>query len=123
MSVLERVFIFRIILGLSEVDDFRFGDRTGSYRSCSTTLDGKVYIFGGITYMTDYSDQISVVEHCGLTRVGTLPTKFENGACNSFQKSNGESHILLCFGYDEKFHGLSDCHRYFKFHKNNNFKN
>jgi len=112
------VFLFiRTILGLSNLDSFRFGDQTGSSLSCSSTVNGKMYIFGGAN---DFSDQISVVEHCGLTRVGTLPMQnFRDGGCNSFQKSNGESHILLCFGV----YGKSDCHRYFKFHKNNNFKN
>ena len=55
---------------------------------------------------------------CRLTRVGTLPMEFSGGSCNTFQKSNGESATLLCFAYP----GRSDCHRYFKFDKNNNFK-
>ena len=106
LSILDRV----IILGqISNVDSFRFGDRTGSQHSCSTIVDGKMTIFGG---ESDHSNQISLVENCGLTRVGTLPMGFWCGSCNSFQKSNGESHTLLCFGSP----GKSDCHRYFKFH-------
>ena len=41
LSVLDSFFIFRIILGISRIDAFRFGARTGSENSCSTTLDGK----------------------------------------------------------------------------------
>ena len=108
---------FELFLGqLSNVNSFRFGDRTGSKHSCSTIVDGKMYIFGGRSDK-DYSDQISLVEDCGLTRVGTLPIKFSYGSCNTFQTSNGESHTLLCFG----LYGKSECHRYFKFHKNNKF--
>jgi len=117
--VFGRVFIVRTILGhLSKVDSFHFGDKTGSSRSCSTIVEGKMAIFGGDSSY-DYSDQISFVENCGLTRFGTLPMKFAYGSCNTYQTSNGESQTLVCFGHL----GKSSCHRYFKFHKNSNFQN
>ena len=73
-------------------------------------------IFGGAS---DYNDQISLVEDCGLTRVGTLPMKFTGGSCTNYKSNNGEIRTLLCFGLTAK----SNCHRYFIFHKNNNFQN
>jgi len=69
--------------------------------SCSTILDGKMLIFGGWLSAEygeqTFGEQITVVENCGLTRIGKLPFVFRNGACNTYQKSNGDSQALLCF--------------------------
>ena len=83
---MDRIFIFRTVLGnLSNVNSFRFGYKTGSYFSCSTVIEGKITIFGGHASY-DYSDQITSVKECGLTRVGTLPIKFDGGSCNTYQR-------------------------------------
>ena len=95
------------ILGsLTEVE-FSFSDQTGSWGSCSTVINGKSFIFGGYDLL---SSQISLVEDCRLTRIGSLPVSFSMGACNTFQNSDGISEALLCFGA----HGTSNCHRFLK---------
>jgi len=57
-------------------------------------------IFGGRTY--PYADQISSVEDCRLTRIGSLPDGFYTGSCNSYQRTDGISETLLCFGLNAK---------------------
>ena len=88
--------------------EFQFGqsESTGSYRSCSTVINGLMMIFGGDSN-SDFDNQISVVESCGLRRLGTLPMQFEFGACNTFQSNEGDEEVLLCFAYN----GRKDCHR------------
>ena len=96
------------ILGsLTEVE-FSFSDQTGSYGSCSTVINGKSIIFGG--FRSSFQNQISLVENCRLTRIGTLPFPFHYGACNTFQNSDRISEALLCFGLDD----TSNCHRFLK---------
>jgi len=74
-------------------DRFALPHGTESYGSCSTMLDGQMYIFGG----QDERTQISIVEDCGLRRVGTLPINFYYGQCNSYFAANAEQYALLCF--------------------------
>jgi len=96
------------ILGsLAEVE-FSFSNETGSSGSCSTVINGKIIIFGGS--LEPFKNQVSLVEDCRLTRIGTLPFSFSGGACNTFQNSDGRSRTLLCFGHD----GKSNCHRFLK---------
>ena len=66
-----------------------------SAASCSATINGRMMIFGG-DLDTPYEKQISVVEHCGLTRVGDLPVRFYAGGCNTFTTSLGDEETLLC---------------------------
>jgi len=54
-------------------------------------------IFGG----WEYSDQISQIGNCGITRIGTLPFDFEYGGCTNLNEPNGEF-ILLCFPDGQK---------------------
>ena len=90
---------------LNKVAEFVFGDETEVHYSCSATLNGEMFVFGG--YNGDKRRQISKVENCSLKRIGTLPMDFADGTCNTYQTENGEWQILLCFGeYDE-----SGCHR------------
>jgi len=96
------------ILGSLKEVEFSFSDQTGSYCSCSTVINGKSIIFGGL--YSSFKNQISLVEDCRLTRIGSLPFSFEDGACNTFKNSEGISEALLCFGYD----GKSNCHRFLK---------
>jgi len=93
----------------TEVDSFSFSDQTGSRGSCSTLINGKIVIFGGLTGRP-YSNQISVVEDCRWTRIGSLPFSFSSGACNTYKNRDGRSEALLCFGED----GKSNCHRFIK---------
>ena len=85
---------------------FVFGEKTGSYLSCSAIINGRMTIFGGSLY-NPYKNQISVIESCRLTRVGHLPMHFFGGACNTFTTSSGQEETLLCFGMA----GENSCHR------------
>ena len=71
---------------------FEFGTDTQVYRSCSINWKGDLYVFGGATEKR----QVSLVEGCQLTRVGTLWFNLERGACTNV---NNEE-IFLCFDYD-----------------------
>ena len=59
-----------------------------------------MYIVGGFESYA-YRSQISIVEDCGLHRVGTLPLRFQYGACNTFSDI-----ALLCFSSS----GMNECH-------------
>ena len=91
---------------LTEVDSFSYTYETGSHWSCSATINGQMMIFGG--RYSPYDNQISVVEDCRLTRIGSLPIKFDIGACNTYHRSDGFSETLLCFAES----GTSNCHRF-----------
>ena len=69
--------------------DFEYGTETQVMYSCSITWKGAFYIFGGYPEKT----QISVVDNCKLTRVGTLPFELYEGACTNV---NNEE-FYLCF--------------------------
>ena len=60
-----------------------------------------MYIAGG-DYNKSFGRQISLVENCGLRRVGTLPYDFNGGSCNNFITQDGTEEALLCFGYTNK---------------------
>ena len=107
-GVLKRASLLILYLGnLTKLDSFSFTYETGSYYSCSATINGQMLIFGGSSSYS-YSNQISLVENCRLTRIGSLPITFHYGACNTFQRSDGISETLLCFASD----GKSNCHRF-----------
>ena len=61
-------------------------------------------IFGGVDFdtTTGIESQISIVESCGLRRVGTLPMVFTFGACNTFIATGGNEEVLLCFNNQDK---------------------
>ena len=63
-------------------------------------------VFGGYEF-SNYKNQISTVENCGLNRIGSLPAEFDWGACNTFEDSS--EYVLLCFGTYPYFTG---CHKY-----------
>ena len=108
--VIDRKFITTtsLVLGqLKNVTQFSFDDESGSYRSCSTTINGKMMIFGGDSGTPSYN-QISILESCGLRRIGDLPMNLRSGACNTFINSQGKDYALLCFGYN---YGMNECHR------------
>ena len=79
-------------------DEFTFEFGTGSYASCSFVQGGNMYIAGGDYYSSgSYSQQLSIVESCRLTRIGQLPYTFSNGACNNFNNGDGTDNALMCF--------------------------
>ena len=57
--------------------------------SCSLTVQGQMYFFGGETQKR----QISMLDDCQVKRVGDLAFDFYLGGCGYFQ-----SKIHLCFG-------------------------
>ena len=46
---------------------------------------------------SSYAQQISVVESCGLRRIGDLPSDFNGGACNTYRPYSDKDHAMLCF--------------------------
>ena len=54
-----------------------------------------------------YVRQISIVESCGLRKIGELPFNFYNGACNSFRGADGIQTAILCFQWE----AFSECFR------------
>ena len=69
--------------------EFEFGTGTEVEYSCSITWKGAFYIFGGRKEKT----QISMVDKCKLTRVGTLPFELQLGACTNVN----DREFYLCF--------------------------
>jgi len=86
--------------GITEIDNFKFDDNTGTIYACSTTINGKMMIFGGKD--PAFTSQISVVDSdCALRRIGDLPIRYYFGACNTYDHEDGER-TMICFGEDEK---------------------
>ena len=73
---------------------FEFGTDTEVYYSCSITWKGAFYVFGGVSEKT----QISVVDDCKLTRVGTLPFELYRGACTNVN----DQEFYLCFDWSNR---------------------
>ena len=76
---------------------FEFGTDTIVEYSCSITWKGAFYIFGGV-----YKTQISVVDDCKLTRVGTLPFELQYGTCTNvndheFYLCSDVNHPYKCY--------------------------
>ena len=82
--------------------DFEMGPLTQVNRSCSATINGEFYIFGGHTRQR----QVSKVVDCSLKRVGDLPYELVFPACGTFQFP--EERSMICFAAS---HGKS-CVRY-----------
>ena len=92
------------------VDNFSYGENTGSWHSCSTTINGIMMIYGS-QMTTDFQTQISIVESCRLRRIGDLPMEyFGYGGCNFYKKNDGNEINLLCFGLGQG-QGYKNCHR------------
>ena len=68
--------------------DFAYGASTEVYESCLVVFNGYAFIFGG----SIETRQISRVDNCELSRVGSLDFDFKNGACATLMSS-----IYLCF--------------------------
>ena len=68
---------------------FKLEPDTHAYSSCSLKFEGKFYVYGD--YDGDHT-QISIVDHCTLKRIGSLPFPFRGGACATV-----DSTLYLCF--------------------------
>ena len=91
-------------------------DDTEVYRSCSATLNGDFYVFGGssasnkrrnqvhtnmlnLSYNSSYY-QVSKVIGCELKRIGDLNYEFHQGACGTFLFP--KERVFLCFAKERK---------------------
>merc|ERR1712131_204815 len=73
--------------------EFTMGANTDVYHSCSATLNGEMFLFGGYD---SFTKQISKINGCSLELIGQLPFDFERGGCGTFLFP--EPRIMLCFG-------------------------
>ena len=80
---------------------FYYEAETSVLRSCSLVWENKPYIFGG---SGPSMRQISRLDNCKLSRVGTLDFNFEEGGC----ANTGDRRFYLCFSKHES--GLNKCH-------------
>ena len=85
------------------MDQFDFGLLTQSFGSCSAVLNGEMYIFGG----QGSTNQISMIQDCGIKHTGFLPMEFYYGKCNTYAFADSSA-TLLCFEYPGT---SSACHR------------
>ena len=69
--------------------EFEYERETQVYLSCSINWKGDFYVFGGNSKKT----QVSMVNNCKLTRIGTLPFEMYEGACTNVN----DTEIYLCF--------------------------
>jgi len=94
---------------LTEIPQFSYDYDTSAYHSCSTVLNGNMYIFGGQpSGYKSFDRQITIVEDCGTRRIGSLPWSFEFGTCNTFVQKYAGSYALLCFAFGM----ITTCHTY-----------
>ena len=90
------------------------------YRSCSATLHGELFVFGGYATSMDKRKQVSTLQlscfiinllknskikvskvvGCELKRIGELSYEFYQGACGTY--SLPEERILLCFSSEAR---------------------
>ena len=59
--------------------DFKYGEGTEVYLSCSVTWRGEFFIFGG----WDRMQQVSKLVGCEMKRIGSLGFKHFRGACGN----------------------------------------
>ena len=74
--------------------DFKFGQGTEVYFSCSLQWLNNYYVFGG----QNEKKQVSMVSGNRLERKGTLDFNFLYGACTVLNQFT----IVLCFDWDER---------------------
>ena len=85
-------------------------DNTEVHYSCSATLNGELFVFGGNTQKKQVKNKdykfddllnllkVSKVIGCGLQRIGDLNYDFYFGTCATYNFPT--ERILLCFGID-----------------------
>jgi len=79
---------------LNDSVNFVFGENTGLNHSCSTILNGELWVFGA-GYPGKEDRQYSKVKNCKLERIGDLPFDLELAACNNFMFEIEKT--LICF--------------------------
>lgn len=77
---------------------FLYGDQTEVYHSCSLVWNNEMFVFGG----EHEKRQISKVDSCQLTRLGSLSFDHQNGGCAATLHA-----VFLCFGTTNDYH---QCH-------------
>ena len=76
--------------------NFKFGESTSVYHSCSTLFKNELFVFGGnSSYYDGDRRQISKISGCQLRRIGTLDFDHEFGACTVVNNKK----LFLCFNY------------------------
>ena len=84
-------------------------DNTEVYDSCSATLNGELFVFGGNTQKKQVKNKdlnckfnnllkVSKVIGCELKRIGDLNYDFKFGTCATYNFPT--ERILLCFALD-----------------------
>ena len=98
--------------GQTENFEFKINDDTQVYESCSSVLNGELFVFGGQTTSNNRRKQVkfksnsifsglnfyikvSKVIGCELKRIGDLSYEFDRGACGTFKFP--EERVMLCF--------------------------
>lgn len=71
--------------------DFEIEPLTEVHRSCSASINGEFYIFGGLTQ----TRQISKIVNCSLARIGDLPYELAYPACGTYRFP--EERSMMCF--------------------------
>ena len=74
--------------------DFKMESLTEVSHSCSASINGEFYIFGGTTRQR----QVSKIMGCSLKRVGDLPYELRYPACGTFRFP--EERNMICFAWD-----------------------
>ena len=74
--------------------DFDMEPLTEVSLSCSATINGEFYIFGGFTRRR----QVSKIMDCSLKRVGDLPYELYYPACGTFRFP--EERSMICFAFE-----------------------
>ena len=92
--------------------EFTMGPDTSVAGSCSATLNGEFYVFGGhgsfirqvffcfIALKIIKMLQISKINGCSLERIAQLPHDFEYGACGTFLFP--EPRVMFCFAESDR---------------------
>ena len=99
--------------GTVENFEFQMDDDTGVSNSCSATLNGELFVFGGSAYNKQVDlflniletfinelNKVSKVIGCGLKRIGDLSNEFWYGTCATYLFP--QERILLCFPNSEQ---------------------
>ena len=83
------------------------GPETSVFRSCSASINGEFYVFGGeddnrrqVLLSCAYAVyqvlfQISKINGCSLDRIGQLPHEFVYGSCGTYKFP--EERVMFCF--------------------------
>ena len=84
--------------GLNDANfHFMFGVGTSVEESCHLVWKNKLYIFGG-DRGGNQTRQVSRLDSCTLTNIGSLNFNFDEGACANFH----DRRVYLCFDREEQ---------------------